>query len=170
MFGQIQGAKGEFRRLNLNQSVTVQPGDLATVIAGQLVITRNGQAVATRDIVGPEISVPLEATESEPINHIFFFRSKPVSGKLSTMTSVQKNTLTGAITFGFSDGTQLEFSSGASVIENTDYIDTDPTLGQHILARKAMLNSPDETNLETMVGATCAIDCNATQPVSIRID
>jgi hypothetical protein len=142
---------------------------MATVIGSQLVITRNGSVIATRKIVGPHVAAPLGADHNESINHVLYFWRPPVAGKMATMTNVRKSA-TGAITFDYSDGIQLEFTSGANVIEVTDYIDTDPTLAQHILARKALLNSPDETNIETMVGATCAIDCNATQPVSVRID
>lgn len=161
---------GEFRRIALDSQIVIQAGDSINVVGSQIIVTRAGVVVGTRNLVGPDVAIPVTADHQQVISSAVFFRRYPVAGKLSTMIAVEKNTSSGSITFSYSDGTQLEFASGASVIEATDYIDTEPTLGQHILARKAMLNSPNETNLETMVGATCAIDCNATQPVSIRID
>lgn len=93
-----------------------------------------------------------------------------MSGSMATLLTPRKNLGSGIITFPFSDGDSIEIPSGAAGMELTNYIDTTNVLAKHILIRKTLLNSPDETNLTTMVGATCAVDCNANQPMSVRVD
>lgn len=162
--------KGEFRAVALDLPVMVQPGDECRVVGQQLLILRNGNVIATRNLTGPDTAAPLAVTEAKLIDSAIFFRRTPVPGVVSTLTAVVKNLSTGSITFKFSNGNEQEFPSGASAIALTDYLDTTNEVAEHILIRKTMLNSPDETNLTTVVGGKCSIDFNANAPVTLTIE
>lgn len=166
MLGTVQGLTGEFRKASLNSPVVVLVGDIATVIGNQLVITRDGAVVATRFIESQESPVPLGAEQVETINHILYFWRPPVQGIIVTLADVTKNTANGEISFTFQNTTR-SFSNVAQIRDATDYIDTQDKLAQDILIRKTIINSPDETNLTTMVGKKCAIDIQANVPFTV---
>jgi hypothetical protein len=161
---------GEFRQAALNEPLVVQVGDTVQVIGNQVIVTRGSNVVATRFMTGEVETVPLGAEQNEVLDRVMFFWRPKMPGVVATQLPPRKNTTTGAITFPYSDGNELEFSSGQQALDATAYLDTDNTVAKHFLIRKTLLNSPDETNLTTMVGATCTIDCNATQPVSVTTE
>lgn len=164
-----QNQKGEFRQLAI-EPLVVQPGDSVQQIGHQLIVTRDGNVVATRDLTGESASAPTTVTESQVVSSAIFFRSLPVAGVLATLLSPSRNNATGIITFPFSDGDSIEIASIEEGMSATNYLDTNNIIAKHVLIRKTLLNSPDGTDLHTMVGATCSMDCNANQPMSVRID
>ena len=168
MIGTTQNQRGEFLRHNLNSPIQIRVGDTAVVVGNQLLITRDGRVVEVRTL-GAESVVPLEATRDESIDHVLYFKERRMAGILSTMQSPIRNP-DGSVLFSFTNGDQREFSSVENAIEQTDYIDTLGGLAQDILIRMVCKRSPDGTDLHQLVGATCGIDCLATQPVSVRID
>ena len=93
-----------------------------------------------------------------------------MSGQITTLIQVTKNTSTGALLFGFANGNQLEFADYEGAMQATDYIDASPQLTQDLLIRKTLINSPDQTNLETCLGAQCAIDIAANVPIVLTIE
>ena len=165
----IASQKYDWQSTAISPPLNLIVGDTITHVGNQIVVTRSGVVVETRTI-GALAAVSETVAESQTITSAIFLRMRPVSGVVATLIDVSKNTSTGAITGLFSDGNSLEFANGAQIMSETDYIDTDNVLCKHVLMRKTMLNSPDETNLTTMVGATCTVDCNATQPMSVRVD
>lgn len=170
MIGTVAGLKGEFRQVSLNESIVVLPGDTASISGNQMIVTRNGQVVAVRILTGEAVIVPLGADYQEVIDRVMYFWRAPVAGIVATLTNVVKNLTTGAIRFDFSNGSQREFANGAAAIAETDYLDTSPTIAEDVLIRKTLVNSPDETNLHTVVGGKCSIDMNANNPVTLTID
>lgn len=161
--------KGEFRAVSLDSPVVVMPGDSCQVVGNQLLIIRNGNVIATRNLTGPDVAASLEVTEQRLIESAIFFRRKPVAGVVATLTGVHKAP-SGIISFRFSNGNEIQFASGADAITQTDYLDTTTEVAEHVLIRKTMLNSPDETNLTTVVGGKCSIDFNANAPVTLTVD
>jgi len=164
-----QSQKGEFRQVEI-LPVQVLPGDLVQQVGNQILVIRGGNVIATRDLTGPSVSVPMSVTEKQTISKAIFFRSAPVPGTVATLTNVVKNTTSGSIRFIFSNGNDREFSSGAQVMTETDYIDTSSKMAEDVLIRKTLINSPDETNLTTCVGGKCSIDMNATQPFTLTVE
>jgi hypothetical protein len=162
--------KGEFRAMSLDSPVVVMPGDTCRVVGNQLLVIRGGNVIATRNLTGPETSAPLTITEQKTIESAIFFRRDPVAGVVATLTNVIKNTTTGSIRFQFSNGNEQEYPDGAAAISGTDYLDTTSKTAEDVLIRKTMLNSPDETNLTTVVGGKCSIDFNANAPVTLTIE
>ena len=161
---------GEFRQASLNEPLAVQVGDTVQVVGNQVIVSRAGNVVATRLMTGEVETVPLGAERNEILDRVMFFWRPRVSGQITTLTQVTKNTSTGALLFGFANGNQLEFNNYEQAMSSTDYIDSAPQLAQDILIRKTLVNSPDQTNLETCLGAQCAIDMAANVPVVLTIE
>lgn len=161
---------GEFRQAALNEPLAVQIGDTVQVVGNQVIVSREGQVVSVRVITGEVEAAPLGAERNEVIDKVLFFWRPRVSGQITTLVQVTKNTSTGALLFGFANGNQLEFNDYEQAMATTDYIDSTPQLAQDILIRKTLVNSPDQTNLETCIGAQCAIDMAANVPVVLTIE
>lgn len=80
-----------------------------------------------------------------------------------TMTGVSKNNETGVITWEFGpDGMEQTLAQSLLVRAELQSID----LAKKMLIAKAVANSPDGINLETMVGVVCTIDFDANNPVT----
>lgn len=140
------------------------------MVGNQVIVSRAGNVVAVRLIVGETETVPPAASQEEILTRVLYFWRPPVAGVVATLTDVLKNTSTGVLRFRFSNGNEREFTGGAQAILSTDYLDTSPGLAEDILIRKTLVNSPDETNLTTMVGGKCSIDMNANAPVTVTVD
>ena len=140
------------------------------VVGNQVIVTRAGHVVAVRLITGEVEAAPVVAQQSEVLTRVLFFWRPPVAGVVATLTDVLKNTSTGVLRFRFSNGNEREFTGGAQALSLTDYLDTSPGLAEDILIRKTLVNSPDETNVTTMVGGKCSIDMNANAPVTVTVD
>lgn len=159
--------KGEFRAVSLDSPVVVMPGDTCQVVGAQLLVIRNGNVIATRSLTGPDVAASLEVTEQRLIDSAIFFRRDPVPGVVVTLTGVRK-LASDAYIFQFSNGSQREFVDLATATAETNYIHTQPTLAEDILIAKSVAMSPDGTDLHQLVGVKCAIDVNATQPVTVE--
>lgn len=80
-----------------------------------------------------------------------------------TMTGVAKDNNTGVITWQFGpEGIEKTIEQSLSVRDELQHIET----AKKLLIAKAIANSPDGTNLETMVGVVCTIDFDANDPIS----
>jgi len=161
---------GEFRQAALNEPLPVQIGDTVQVVGNQVIATRNGQVVAVRLMTGQIEPAPLGAERNEVIDRVVFFWRPRMPGQITTLTKVTKNTTTGALRFDFANGSQIEADGYEQAMSATDYIDSTPQLAQDILIRKTLINSPDQTNLETCIGAQCAIDMAANVPIVLTIE
>jgi len=78
---------------------------------------------------------------------------------------VSENQNTGAVTFKFSNGNNLEMSSWSDVGLVADEVDADPTIAQKILMCKAYRNSPDGANKTNQVGGAVSVNGLASIPV-----
>ena len=161
---------GEFRQASLNEPLAIQIGDTVQVVGSQVIITRAGNVVAVRLITGSIEAAPLGAERNEVIDRVQFFWRPRMSGQIATLGNVYKNTSTGALRFDFGSGTQLEFADYEAAMQATDYIDSTPQLAQDMLIRKTLVNSPDQTNLETCIGAQCSVDAKANVPLVLTIE
>lgn len=162
-----QSPKGEFRQVAI-QPLSLLPGDIVQQVGNQLVVTRNCQVVATRDLTAESTSAPLTIQDAQTVSKALFFKEYPVAGVVVTLIDVVKNTANNSVTFKFSNGDQREFASLEQAIIETNYIHTQPTLAQDILVAKSVALSPDGTDLHQLVGVKCAVDVNATQPVTVQ--
>jgi hypothetical protein len=161
---------GEFRQAALDTPLPVQIGDTVQVVGNQVIVSRAGSVVAVRSITGTFEPAPLGAERNELIDRVVFFWRPPVTGVVVTLVDVVKNTATGSITMKYSNGNQVEYTGGEQIKTTTDYLDTDPEVAQDILARKTILNSPDETNLTTCIGGKCSMDFTANAPVTLTLE
>lgn len=165
-----QSAAGEFRKADLDSPFIVQPGDTAIVTGNVVSFLRNGIVVATRVISAESEPVALESQSSESINHVMFFRSKPVAGIQATITNAVRNPSTGAIRFDFASGNQREFTGGLDeAISAVSYLDTDVATAEDMLILKTLRRSPDGANLENCIGAQCSCDFNANDEMILTI-
>ena len=162
-----QNQSGEFRQVAI-QPLVVQSGDSVQHVGNQLIVTRNGHVIATRDLTGESVSVASTVDVAQLIDKAIFFKGNPVAGTVVTLTDVTKNTATGSVTFKFSNGDQREFSGLEQAVTETNYIHTQPTLAEDILIAKSAALSPDGTDLHQLVGVKCAVDVNALQPVTVQ--
>lgn len=161
--------RGEFRQITIAPMV-ILPGDVRQIVGNQLLIIRNNTVIATYDLSQSSTPVSLDVLSPELVSQLIYFQEKPIMGQVVTLTDVRKNTATGSITFQFSNGSNREFSDAAQILSETNYLDTAPGVAEDMLIRKTIVNSPDETNLHTMVGAKCSIDLSANQPVTVTVD
>ena len=146
------------------------PGDVRQIVGNQLLIIRHNVVIATYNLNQSSEPASLDVLSPELVSKLIFFKENRVSGQITTLTQVTKNTSTGALLFGFANGAQLEFTGYEQAMSETDYIDSNAKLVQDILIRKTLVNSPDQTNLETCIGAQCAIDMAANVPVVLTIE
>lgn len=162
-----QSTKGEFRQVAI-QPLSLLPGDIVQQVGNQLIVTRNGQVVATRDLTAESTSAPLTIQDAQTVSKALFFKEYPVAGVVVTLTNVSKNTSTGSVAFTFSNGSQRIFDSQEQGVSETNYIHTQPTMAEDMLIAKTFALSPDGTNLHQLVGVKCAVDINANQPVTVE--
>jgi hypothetical protein len=161
--------RGEFRQITIAPMV-IMPGDVRQIVGNQLLIIRDNTVIATYDLSQSSEPVSLEVFSPELISKLIYFKEKRMSGQIATLTKVTKNITTGALRFDFANGNQIEAADYDQAMAATDYIDSTVQLAQDILIRKTLINSPDQTNLETCIGAQCAIDMAANVPIVLTID
>lgn len=161
-----QSLKGEFRQVEI-QPVSLLPGDQVQQVGHQLIVIRGGQVVATRDLTAESSVVPLEVTEAQTISSAIFFRSRPVPGQSQVLQSVNRNTATDEVTFNFADGNSAIYSSWEQAKQELQSLDSTPEFAQKILMYKSIANSPDGTNMTTMVGVQCAVNFQAAVPIAL---
>lgn len=162
-----QSPKGEFRQVEI-QPVSLQPGDLVQQVGNQLIITRNGQVIATRELSGDSVSVPTAIEAHQVIDKAIFFRSYPVAGIQSTITGAVRNP-NGSVMFSFASGSQREFTSVEQALTQVQYLDAEAATAEDMLILKTLRRSPDGANLENCVGAQVSVDFNANEELVLTI-
>ena len=162
-----QSPKGEFRQVEI-QPVSLQPGDQVQQVGHQLIVTRNGQVVATRELSGDSASVPNAIEAYQVIDKAIFFRSYPVAGIQSTITGAVRNP-NGSVMFSFASGSQREFTSVEQALSQVQYLDAEPATAEDMLILKTLRRSPDGANLENCVGAQVSVDFNANEELVLTI-
>ncbi len=161
-----QSPKGEFRQVSIDP-LSLLPGDQVQQVGNQIIVIRGGQVVATRDLTSESSVVPLEVTEAQTVSSAIFFRSRPVPGQSQVLNDVQRNTETGEITFVFADGNSIIYPSWEIAKQELAVLDSSPEFAQKILMYKAIVNSPDGTNMTTMNGVNCSVNFNASVPIAL---
>ena len=153
--------------------LAVRAGDVLRIEpSGKLGHYRNGTKINERTLTlpGPEVSLsPADGTPvtaGDTLTSIYFFKEQKMPGVIETLTKVTKNSTTGVVKFKFDD-VELEFADEAAALAEVSYLDTDPEVVRHMLILKTLRNSPDFTNLENMVGASCSLDLQANVPCAL---
>lgn len=165
-----KSTSGEFRKSSLDLPFIVQIGDTAIVTGNVVSFIRAGIVVATRIISAESEPVPIASQSVESINHVMFFRSKPVPGIQATIINAVRNPTTGSIRFDFASGNQREFTGGLEeAINAVSYLDTDVATAEDMLILKTLRRSPDGANLENCIGAQCSCDFNANDEMILTI-
>lgn len=124
---------------------------------------RAGVLIATHPLIEvTELTVP-QFVGSGPITS--FFVEERMPGINVSMTNVQENQTTGAVTLSYSSGNQVEYPSWADVGAAGAAIDTDPVFAEKLLALKAFRASPDGSNKTTQIGASVSCNGLADSPV-----
>jgi hypothetical protein len=162
-----QNHLGEFRQIGIDP-VSVQPGDLVQQIGNQLVVSRGGHVVATRDLSGESVSVASEIDAHQVIDKAIFFRSYPVAGIQATITGAIRNP-NGSVMFSFASGSQREFTSVEQALTQVQYLDAEAATAEDMLILKTLRRSPDGANLENCVGAQVSADFNANEEIVLTI-
>lgn len=162
-----QNQNGEFRQIGIDP-VSVQPGDSVQQIGNQLVVSRGGQVVATRDLSGQSVSVASEINVHQIIDKAIFFRSYPVAGIQATITAATRNP-NGSVLFSFASGSQREFTSFEQALQQVQYLDADAATAEDMLILKTLRRSPDGANLENCIGAQVSADFNANEEIVLTI-
>ena len=161
-----QTSSGEFRQVAIAPLV-VHVGDSVQQIGSQIVVTRNGQVIATRELSGQSVSVSSVVEVDQVIDRAIFFRRNPVAGQSVVVTGVFENAGTGVIRIKYSNGNEREFSNWADVGTQLGSMDQESTLAENILAYKSFINSPDGTNKTTMLNVNCAVNFQAGTPIAL---
>lgn len=86
-------------------------------------------------------------------------------GQNVSCTKVQENQTSGAVTFSFSSGNNIELADWAAVGQVADEVDAAPDFAEKILMAKAFRASPDGANKTNQVGAMVSVNCLADTPV-----
>jgi hypothetical protein len=94
-----------------------------------------------------------------------YYEEQRMPGQNVSCTKVTENQTTGAVTFSFSSGTNLELSDWAAVGFIADSLDGTPEFAEKILMLKAYRASPDGANKTNQVGAAVSINGLADTPV-----
>jgi len=161
-----QNQSGEFRQVAITPLV-VRAGDSVQQIGNQIVVIRDGQVIATRELSGESVSVPSVVDADHVIDRAIFFRRNPVAGQSVVLTRVAENQSSGIITFFFSNGNSREFSDWENVGTSLGVRDQESTLAENILAYKSFVNSKDGTNKTTMQDVNCAVNFEAGTPIAL---
>jgi len=161
-----QNQKGEFLQVAI-EPLAVQPGDSVQQVGNQLIVTRGGQVVAIRNLTGDTASVSSIVESGQVIDRAIFFRSYPVPGQSQVLQSVNRNTATDEVSFNFADGNSSIFPSWEQAKQDLQALDSTPEFAQKILMYKSIANSPDGTNMTTMVGVQCAVNFQAAVPIAL---
>lgn len=144
----------------------LQPGDTLEIAANNTIRQkRNGVTIAESQYSQPGALVGVSPIVSPgTLETFYFFQEYKMPGLIETLVGVQRDG--DSLFFNF-DGAQLEFPSIAEALNVVGLLDTDPTTARHMLILKSIRNSPDGTNMETMVGASCSLDFQSATPVVI---
>lgn len=159
-------SRGEFRQISIAPTL-IQPGDTTQIVGNQLLVIRNNAVIATLDLTQQSEPVSLEVLSPEQVNKIIFFKENPVPGQSQVLQSVSRNTANDEVTFNFADGTSSTFPSWEDAKQQLQGLDSTPEFAQKILMYKSIANSPDGTNMTTMVGVQCAVNFQAAVPIAL---
>lgn len=141
-------------------------GDRIEIVGSTLKVWRGPTLIAERTLVLPGTTVEsgvIPATRD--LTSVFYIEDRKMPGITATNTNVAINETTGTIRFDFSNGDQREFQDLNALKSAVQKYDTDVSIAQDIVILKAIRNSPDGSNLTTMVGQGVSCDFNGTHPI-----
>jgi hypothetical protein len=143
-------------------AISLLPGDTFAEVTGGWQQKRGAATVATflrKDMTRTVLTAAFFINSAVPFA---FYREEHMPGTLVTMTDVARS---GEIVrFKFANGTEREFPTLEAAKSAVEYLDSEDTTGEDALILKAIRNSPDGANLETMIGASFSADFNANVP------
>lgn len=156
----------EFFWSPVSPPLTVQPGDILQQIGNQLVVTRYGVVIETRDLSG---AVPLDPsiTDQQTLTNAVFVRFKNMPGQNVGLVRVTENNTTGKVTFHFTNGSSSEIESWTAVGDIADKIDANPTFCEELLMARAYRRSPDGAHKTNMVGG--GVTSNLLQDIPVVV-
>lgn len=158
--------RGEFRQINIAPMV-IMPGDVRQIVGNQLLIIRDNTVIATYDLTADSEVASTEILTPELVNKLIFFKERAVPGQSQVLQSVNRNTATDEVSFNFADGNSTIYSSWEQAKQELQGLDSTPEFAQKILMYKSIANSPDGTNMTTMVGVQCAVNFQAAVPIAL---
>ncbi len=159
----IQSDKWRWQKATIAPPLTLQAGDVVREIAGQLVVTRAGVVVATRNI-GPLTEVTSSVDVNQTVSSAIFLKVNPMPGQNVSCIKVSEGA-TGSVTFSFSNGNNIEMSSWDDAGTKADDLDAASSVAENLLIGKAFRASPDGANKTTQVGASVSVNLLADTPV-----
>jgi hypothetical protein len=145
--------------------VTVQPTDTFPEVPGGWQHKRGAVVLGTYLRKNMTRTVLSSGVFISGATQFAFYQEEAMPGLIATQTAVHLNTTTGALRVNFASGNEREWTSVADAKSDVAYLDTDPKTAEDIILAKMFKNSPDNTNLENMVGGSCSIDLAAAVPV-----
>lgn len=150
------------QQLTLNPPMQRQSGDTIKRNGGRLEQWRGTRLVASWSLASAQTIEQAYAVGTTITNLIL---EVGMPGQNVSMTSVSENQTTGAITVGFSSGSNFEFPSWADLGQTADNLDSTPDFAEKILLGKAYRASPDGVNKTTQIGASVSVNLLANEPI-----
>jgi hypothetical protein len=135
-------------------------------VGSTLKVWRGLTLIAERTLV-----LPGTATESgvipatRDLTSVFYFQEAPKMPGASAVNTNVAVSEAGVIRFDFSNGDQREFASLTELENAVKKYDTDTAVAEDMVILKAFRNSPDGSNLHTMVNEGVTCDFNGTKPI-----
>jgi hypothetical protein len=148
---------------------SVLPGDKFPIneITHDVLHLRGNATIGTHATDWPGVN--LGETPAVPVMdgfyRVVYAKEKAMPGQNVSCTGVSENQTTGAVTFRFSSGNQVEYGSWEDCGVVADAIDATPDYAEKLLVMKAFRASPDGANKTTQVGASVSVNGLADTPV-----
>ncbi len=159
--------RGEFRQITIEPMVVMR-GDVLQIVGSQLLIIRDNTVIATYDLTTNSEVASTEILVPELISKLIFFKERAVPGQSQVIQSVSRpNSETDEVSFNFADGNSIIYPSWETAKQELSVLDSSPEFAQKILMYKSIVNSPDGTNMTTLVGVQCAVNFQAAVPIAL---
>lgn len=148
---------------------SVLPGDVFPIdFSNSQVMWIRGAAVLRTFAVtlpGANLGNTPPVPPNSPNVSIVYFQEVRMPGQNVSCTRVVENQTTGAVTFNFSSGNNIEYPDWSAVGQVADSFDAVPDIAEKLLVAKAFRASPDGANKTTQVGASVSVNGLADTPV-----
>lgn len=161
--------KGNWMTSPLSSPIQVLPGDSLEVEGSTVWLKRNDHYIDSRTIGVANVFVPVAFSEHHTLDHVIYWRKKPMPAAAVTITNVTVNQASGVIRADFSDGTQNEFADFATLLSAVEDYDTATDHAKNLLLLALIRRSPDGSNLDALNGSSCTIDGQAATPVQFSL-
>lgn len=142
-----------------------QPGDVFILNGHTYEQWRGGNLIDSRDLSQMTVIVLTQDDHFGASEVSTLYLEKNMPGQNVSCTGVTENQNTGAVTFKFSSGNNIEFADWAAVGQIADALDAGPEFAEKVLLLKAFRASSDGANKTTQVGASVSVNGLADVPV-----